>query len=224
LAALSYVLLLAVIALGVPLAISLRDRVSAEVRTGAQAQADLIAATAADLLGPADRGALQALVRRAGTSLRGRVLVVNGAGFVLADSAGPAAVGSSYKSRPEIAAALSGRQFQNQRSSRTLGEEILATAVPIVRHGQAVGAYAHHLLDPSTGQPAWTGLVGATAVAGSSLEAETLSKLALLLGPEGAREVLSGLGGVIVHNSGEVEAVGPIELTWLSRAAAGAVA
>jgi FAD:protein FMN transferase len=72
------------------------------------------------------------------------------------------------------------------------------------------GTFGHHLLDPSTGAPAWTGLIGATAVGHSVLEAETLSKMALLLGPQGARGVLAGQGGVIVHDSGDVEVVGPI--------------
>jgi thiamine biosynthesis lipoprotein len=74
------------------------------------------------------------------------------------------------------------------------------------------GRFAHHLLDPSTRSPAWTGLISATALGSTALEAETLSKLALLLGPAGAREVLQDRGGVIVHDSGEVEPVGPIEL------------
>jgi thiamine biosynthesis lipoprotein len=82
----------------------------------------------------------------------------------------------------------------------------------------ADGAYAHHLLDPSTGRPAWTGLIGATALAGSALEAETLSKLALLGGPEAARRVLAEQGGVIVHDSGEVEAIGPLE-GWVAEPA-----
>jgi thiamine biosynthesis lipoprotein len=72
------------------------------------------------------------------------------------------------------------------------------------------GSYAHHLLDPSTGSPVWSGLVGATALADSALEAETLSKMALLLGPDGAREVLAAHGGLIVHDYGAVEAVGPV--------------
>jgi thiamine biosynthesis lipoprotein len=76
----------------------------------------------------------------------------------------------------------------------------------------ARGRFAHHLLDPSTGRPAWTGLIGATAIGDSALEAETLSKLALLLGPGGARRVLAEHGGVIIHDSGEVERIGPIEL------------
>jgi thiamine biosynthesis lipoprotein len=71
-------------------------------------------------------------------------------------------------------------------------------------------AFAHHLLDPSTGSPAWTGLIGATALGDSALEAETLSKMALLLGPDGARRVLAEHGGLIVHDSGEVEAIGRV--------------
>ena len=45
--ALAYILLLAIVALEVPLAISLRDRVDAEVRSQARSQADVVAATVA---------------------------------------------------------------------------------------------------------------------------------------------------------------------------------
>jgi two-component system, OmpR family, sensor kinase len=138
--ALAYVLLLAIVALGVPLGVNLSARVSAEVRTQAQAQADLVAATAADLLGSAHRRELGTLARTAAVSVRGRILIVDASGGVLVDSAGPAQVGASYESRPEIEAALGGRQIQVQRSSKTLGEEILATAVPIIRNGRPVGA------------------------------------------------------------------------------------
>jgi two-component system, OmpR family, sensor kinase len=134
------VLLLAIVALGVPLAINLRARVNAEVRTQAQAQADLVAATAADLLAPRDRHKLSTLARTAAMSVRGRILIVNATGGVLVDSAGPAQVGSSYESRPEIERALDGQQVQVQRASRTLGQEILATAVPIIRNGRPAGA------------------------------------------------------------------------------------
>jgi len=74
------------------------------------------------------------------------------------------------------------------------------------------GGYNHHLLDPRTGRPAWTGLVGATAVSpDSALEAETLAKMALLSGPDGARRVLGEHGGVIFHDDGEVEIIGPLD-------------
>jgi FAD:protein FMN transferase len=66
----------------------------------------------------------------------------------------------------------------------------------------------HHLLDPATGQPAWTGIVSVTAMAPTVLEAETIAKAALLSGPAGARRWLAAHGGVLVHDGGEVEHVG----------------
>jgi signal transduction histidine kinase len=140
LAALAYVLLLAILALGVPLASSLSARVNDEVRSQAQGQADLVAATAADLLSGARRSELVVLTHTAEAAVHGRVLVVDRSGIVLADSAGPAQLGASYAARPEISSALAGHQVQVQRASRTLGEEILATAVPIIRNGAPVGA------------------------------------------------------------------------------------
>lgn len=137
---LAYVVLLAIVALGVPLALSLEARVSSEVRSQAAGQADLIAATAADLLGQARRSQLEDVVTTTADSLRGRVIVVDGSGIVLADSARPPHVGDSYLSRPEIAKALKGERVQTQRSSRTLREQILVTAVPIIRGGRTVGA------------------------------------------------------------------------------------
>ncbi|MEO8969303.1 MAG: ATP-binding protein [Solirubrobacteraceae bacterium] len=113
---------------------------NAEVRTQAQAQADLLAATAADLLARTDRGELATLADTGAQSIRGRVLVVDRRGAVLADSSGSAQLGASYAARPEIATALRGHQIQLSRSSVTLGEQILATAVPIVRNDQTVGA------------------------------------------------------------------------------------
>jgi thiamine biosynthesis lipoprotein len=74
------------------------------------------------------------------------------------------------------------------------------------------GRYAHHLLDPATGEPAWTGLIGATALADIAVEAETLSKTALLSGPAGGREVLAEQGGLLVHDNGRVEPVGPLSV------------
>jgi len=69
----------------------------------------------------------------------------------------------------------------------------------------AAGHAAHHLLDPRTGRPAWTGLLTATAFAPTTLEAETLAKVALLSGPDGARRALAPRGGVLVHAGGDVE-------------------
>ena len=55
----------------------------------------------------------------------------------------------------------------------------------------AEGRPAHHLLDPATGRPAFTGVVQVTALAQSAVEAEARTKAALLSGPERARRVAS---------------------------------
>jgi FAD:protein FMN transferase len=71
------------------------------------------------------------------------------------------------------------------------------------------GEFAHHLIEPCTGAPAWTGLVAATALAPTALEAEALAKAALLSGPAAGRRLLrAGHGGVLVHDDGAVEPVG----------------
>jgi len=64
------------------------------------------------------------------------------------------------------------------------------------------GFPAHHLLDASTGRPAFTGVVQATALAPSALEAEVRAKAALLSGPERASDWLPH-GGVIVYEDGD---------------------
>lgn len=65
---------------------------------------------------------------------------------------------------------------------------------------------AHHLLDPATGVPAFTGIVQATALAPTAFRADVLAKWALLSGPERAASRLPH-GGVLVHRGGEVEVV-----------------
>lgn len=132
-------LLLALIALGVPLAVSLRDRVDSEVRGQARSQADVVAASASELLEPAQRQGLRRLVHVSADSVRGRVIVVNRRGRLLADSAN-APLGSYYGDRPEVRAALGGRGEQITRNSKTLGTEILATSAPVLSHGRTDGA------------------------------------------------------------------------------------
>jgi FAD:protein FMN transferase len=68
------------------------------------------------------------------------------------------------------------------------------------------GDYAHHLLDPSTGLPALTGVVQATALAPTALEAEALAKAALLSGPAMGQAWLRH-GGLLVLADGSFEVV-----------------
>jgi signal transduction histidine kinase len=158
------VLVLAVVALEVPLIISIRDRVDAEVESQALSQAALIAVTLEDEL--RTREGLDDVTERAAEEVRGRVIVVGPGGRLVADSAGEERLGLDYSTRPEIARALDGDSFQEERHSETLGETILATAVPVrepgtgatigaVRVTQSVGA-----VDRAT----WRATVGLVAI------------------------------------------------------------
>ncbi|MDX6633650.1 MAG: FAD:protein transferase [Solirubrobacterales bacterium] len=69
------------------------------------------------------------------------------------------------------------------------------------------GAPAHHLLDPSSGQPAFTGVVQATALAPAAFLAEVLAKLAVLRGPQAGGRALP-YGGVLVLDDGSARLVG----------------
>lgn len=77
----------------------------------------------------------------------------------------------------------------------------------------AGGVPAHHLLDPATGQPAFTGVVQATALAPNAFLADVHAKWALLSGPELGPSRLPH-GGILVLADGRVETVAaraPIE-------------
>jgi thiamine biosynthesis lipoprotein len=77
------------------------------------------------------------------------------------------------------------------------------------------GTPAHHLLDPATGRPAFTGVVQVTALAPSALVAEVRAKAALLSGPDGARDWLPD-GGVIIFDDGSHQVLQPPPVVTLS--------
>jgi thiamine biosynthesis lipoprotein len=76
----------------------------------------------------------------------------------------------------------------------------------------ARGRPAHHLLDPASGEAAFTGIVQVTALAPSALRAEICAKAAILSGPQAARPWLAH-GGVIVFDDGSHEAIEPRSAT-----------
>jgi thiamine biosynthesis lipoprotein len=71
------------------------------------------------------------------------------------------------------------------------------------------GKAGHHLLDPSTGLPAYTGVVQVTALAPTAFEAEIRTKAALLSGPACAGRWLPD-GGVVVHDDGAIDILAPV--------------
>jgi FAD:protein FMN transferase len=78
---------------------------------------------------------------------------------------------------------------------------------------------AHHLLDPSTGNAAFTGIVQVTALAPSALMAEVHAKAAILSGPRAAPGWLPH-GGVIVFDDGTHRIVEPLPVVTLSQLSA----
>jgi signal transduction histidine kinase len=138
LGAFAYVLLLILVALEVPLGLSLARRIDAEVKNGASAQAFIVSAGAAGRMSSPKE--LQRLARDSGEELGARVIVVGRRGRLLADSTAARPRSLSYASRPEISAALGGRRSQGVRHSNTLGRDLLYTAVPVTNNGRVVGA------------------------------------------------------------------------------------
>jgi len=137
-AAVAYVLLLVIVALAIPLALTTSRRIESEVRASARTGAQVVAASAAGRL---DRPAeLSVIANRAASDLGGRVLILDATGKPLADSAGTGRADDTYVGRPEVAAALSGKSVQGTRHSDTLAEDLLYTAVPVLDKGQTVGA------------------------------------------------------------------------------------
>ncbi len=138
LAAFAYALVVVIVALEVPLAANLNDRVNAEVEADSAAQAQVAAGSIADQLNRPAR--LDALTEEAARQLGGRVFVVDGRGRLLADSSDEIKVGSSVfanQQHPPLREALDGSVGQGTHPPDL---DVLSTAVPIVRNGRTIGA------------------------------------------------------------------------------------
>lgn len=132
--------LLALIGLGLPLALSIVERVDLEVRDRAESNATIVATGALRFISDPGNPNLERLIRASARTVNGRVIVTDSRGRLIGDSAIPPNIGKDYSSRPEIREALAGRSVQEERRSETLDESILATAEPILRGRIPVGS------------------------------------------------------------------------------------
>jgi signal transduction histidine kinase len=137
LAAFAYALLIVIVALEVPLASNLGDRVNAEVEADSAAQAQVVAASVADQLGRPGR--LESVAEQASRQLGGPVFIVDDRGRALADSSGGVRAGTvlAGEAEPHLLTALGGEVGQGTDPG---GGNVLSTAVPIVRNGRTIGA------------------------------------------------------------------------------------
>jgi two-component system, OmpR family, sensor kinase len=132
----SYLLLLAVAALAVPLALNIERRARTELESRLAASAQVIASSVAEFTDPGQPLApLRKVVAEYANELEGDVVVTDERGRVLADSAGTSQ-GTEIGNRPEIQAALEGGRV---RESDPTGSALFV-AVPVVSAGEAVGA------------------------------------------------------------------------------------
>jgi signal transduction histidine kinase len=145
-----YVLTAVVIALAVPLALTVERRASSDFETAVVGDAAILAARIADLVpedattaGAARRRAIARLVDESVGARTERVVVTDAGGRIVVDSAGLARVGVPYAStaRPELREALfRGLIDARRRFSESLGEELLLVTVPVVNEGRVAGA------------------------------------------------------------------------------------
>ncbi|CAH0276212.1 Sensor protein CzcS [Arthrobacter sp. Bi83] len=109
-------------------------------------------------------------VRNYGQASGARVVIVNPAGTAVATSDDDqSATGSSYVSRPEIAAALGGQITSGQRHSDTLGFDLVYVTVPVLSGEKITGAVrltypASEVTDRVSGQLTVLWTVAATTV------------------------------------------------------------
>jgi len=207
--ALGYLVALVIVAFAVPLAINLRDRVGTEVRADGRSQADVLAAGVGPLIAARDDEELGEVAKAVSGPARARVLVVDRRGVVLADTAGAEAIGADFSNRPELAAALGGKRFQNQRRSETLNRDILATSAPVFDAGRVVGAVRLTQSVDAVNDAVRRTVVGIAAVGLAVLLAALIAAFLLARGITRPIERLGAAADRIA--SGDLDARAPVE-------------
>jgi thiamine biosynthesis lipoprotein len=145
-----------------------------------------------DLGGIAKGMAVDAAVERLGQ---------DGLGPVMVNAGGDLRVGGRPPGGGDWWVAVDGRRG---RLRVPLAAGALATSGIARRRWSQEGERRHHLLDPRTGEPAFTGLWSVTAVAGSCAQAEVAAKAAFVLGRGPGTELLGeqGLAGLFAGEDG----------------------
>ena len=86
----------------------------------------------------------------------------------------------------------------------------IVTSTRLRRRWLVDGVEQHHLIDPRTGRPAFTGWAQVSVITATATEAEVLAKALFLAGPEGGADLLAehAARAVLVADDGHVETLG----------------
>jgi signal transduction histidine kinase len=146
-----YVLTAVVLALVIPLALTVERRADSDFRSAVLGDAAILAGRVADLVPQAsgrpngqESGRIASIVDESARGDRTRrIVVVDSAGRVVADSDGRAPSGLPFATaeRPELRVALFGGRIDTRtRPSETVGDDLLLVTVPVVDRGRVAGA------------------------------------------------------------------------------------
>jgi two-component system, OmpR family, sensor kinase len=145
-----YVLTAVVLALEIPLALTIERRADSDFQAVILGDAAILAARVAELIQPAaarpaspSANRLRSIVDESAGSRVQRIVVTDAQGRVVTDSDGSARRGAFFATpqRPEFREALfRGRIDTRRRFSETLGEDLLLVTMPAVDGGRVAGA------------------------------------------------------------------------------------
>ena len=111
--------------------------------------------------------------------------LLTGAGGFLIDAGGDIyAAGLSADGTPWRVEVASPLAPEESIGVVRLSDMAIATSWTTKRRWRVAGGWAHHLIDPRTGLPAQSGVIGVTVIAPRAVEADVFAKCALILGPE----------------------------------------
>jgi signal transduction histidine kinase len=146
----AYLVAAVVLALEIPLALSIERRADSDFQADVLSHTALLAARISDDVAAVNQGGANAdptavtdAVAEAAADVGERIVVTNANGRVLTDSSGQAAPGSRFATpeRPELGVALGeGRVDSRRRFSDTAGGDLLLVTVPVVHEGEVIGA------------------------------------------------------------------------------------
>ncbi len=135
--------LLVLAVLEIPLGITYARNERQDLTTKVERDAVAMASLAEDVLEPpasGDRAQIRRIAEDYAAQTGGRVVVTGGRGRAIVDTSPTFDEGRDFSTRPEIREALAGEVATGERTSATLGENLLYVAVPVASSGLVHGA------------------------------------------------------------------------------------